>query len=51
MRPSDDQTKYGYLIPSNMMVCVVLEKLIEMIEKIFPEQIQLLKQVRIESLK
>jgi hypothetical protein len=27
------------------MACVVLEQLTEMIEKIFPEQIQLLKQV------
>jgi meiotically up-regulated gene 157 (Mug157) protein len=46
-RPSDDRTKYGYLIPSNMMACVILEQLIEMIQKIFPEQIQLVKQVRI----
>jgi meiotically up-regulated gene 157 (Mug157) protein len=44
-RPSDDLTTHGYLIPSNMMACVVLEQLTEMIEKIFPEQIQLLKQV------
>lgn len=44
-RPSDDQTKYGYLLPSNMMTCVVLEQITEMIENIFPEQIQLLKQV------
>ncbi|CAF0991309.1 unnamed protein product [Rotaria sordida] len=44
-RPSDDQTRYGYLIPSNMMACVVLEQLIEMIKKIFPEKIQLLKQI------
>jgi meiotically up-regulated gene 157 (Mug157) protein len=44
-RPSDDRTKYGYLIPSNMMACVVLEQLSEMIRKLFPEQIDLLKQV------
>ncbi|CAF1071119.1 unnamed protein product [Rotaria sp. Silwood1] len=44
-RPSDDQTNYGYLIPSNMMACVALEQLTEMIKKIFPEQIQLLKQI------
>jgi meiotically up-regulated gene 157 (Mug157) protein len=46
-RPSDDQTKHGYLIPSNMMACVVLEQITEMIQKLFPEQIELLKQVRI----
>jgi meiotically up-regulated gene 157 (Mug157) protein len=44
-RPSDDPTQYGYIIPSNMMACVVLEQLSEMIQTIFPEQIQLLKQV------
>jgi len=44
-RPSDDQTKYGYLIPSNMMACVVLEQLYEMISNLFPEQIRLLQQV------
>lgn len=37
-RPSDDQTKYGYLIPSNMMTCVVLEYLFEMLSDLFPEQ-------------
>jgi meiotically up-regulated gene 157 (Mug157) protein len=44
-RPSDDQTKYGYLIPSNMMACVVLEELYEMIKILFPQQNQLLQQV------
>jgi meiotically up-regulated gene 157 (Mug157) protein len=44
-RPSDDQTKFGYLIPSNMMASVVLKQLTEMIKKIFPEQIELLEQV------
>ncbi|CAF2914026.1 unnamed protein product [Rotaria sp. Silwood2] len=44
-RPSDDPTNYGYLIPSNMMACVVLEQLTEMITKIFPKQIQILKQI------
>ena len=45
-RPSDDQTRYGYLIPSNMMACVVLEQLTELIQELFPKQFQLLKQVR-----
>lgn len=44
-RPSDDPTKYGYLVPSNMMACVVLEQLTEMIQSLFPKQIQLLNQV------
>ncbi|CAF3898861.1 unnamed protein product [Rotaria sp. Silwood2] len=44
-RPSDDQTTYGYLIPSNMMASVVLKQLFQMIKKIFPEQIELLKQI------
>ncbi|CAF2027781.1 unnamed protein product [Rotaria magnacalcarata] len=44
-RPSDDATKYGYIIPSNMMTCVVLEQLVEMIKKLFPEQIPLLNQI------
>ena len=48
-RPSDDQTKYGYLIPSNMMAAVVLEKLAEMIEKLFPQQFDLLEQVGKEN--
>jgi meiotically up-regulated gene 157 (Mug157) protein len=46
-RPSDDQTQFGYLIPSNMMAAVVLEQLTEMIKNIFPEQTQLIKQVKI----
>jgi meiotically up-regulated gene 157 (Mug157) protein len=46
-RPSDDSTVYGYLIPSNMMACVALEQVTEMITNIFPEQIQLLRQVGI----
>lgn len=46
-RPSDDQTKYGYLIPSNMMACAVLEHLITMIETLFPEELQLQQQVSI----
>jgi len=45
-RPSDDQTKFGYLIPSNMMATVVLKQLSHMIEQIFPQQIQLLQQVK-----
>ena len=44
-RPSDDPAQYGYLIPSNMMASVVLEQLYEMIKILFPQQIQLLKQV------
>jgi meiotically up-regulated gene 157 (Mug157) protein len=44
-RPSDDQTKFGYLIPSNMMASVVLKQVSQMIQQIFPEQIQLLQQV------
>ncbi|CAF5215869.1 unnamed protein product, partial [Rotaria magnacalcarata] len=47
-RPSDDATKYGYIIPSNMMTCVVLEQLVEMIKKLFPEQIPLLNQPYVE---
>ncbi|CAF1040151.1 unnamed protein product [Rotaria sordida] len=44
-RPSDDQTKFGYLIPSNMMATVVLKQSAEMIKEIFPEQIELLKEI------
>ncbi|CAF1289345.1 unnamed protein product [Adineta steineri] len=44
-RPSDDQTQFGYLIPSNMMASVVLKQINEMIKKIFPEQTELLKQI------
>ena len=44
-RPSDDQTKFGYLIPSNMMVTVVLQQLIEMLQDLYPDEIELLKQV------
>jgi meiotically up-regulated gene 157 (Mug157) protein len=44
-RPSDDQTKFGYLIPSNMMATVVLKQISQMIEHIFPEQNQLLYEV------
>jgi meiotically up-regulated gene 157 (Mug157) protein len=49
-RPSDDQTKFGYLIPSNMMATVVLKQLSHMIEQIFPQQIQLLQQVKKEKI-
>ena len=48
-RPSDDQTQYGYLIPSNMMASAVLKQLSQMIKTIFPEQIELLKQVLLFS--
>lgn len=48
-RPSDDPTKHGYLIPSNMMACVVLEQLYEMISNLFPEQSRLLRQVKMLS--
>ena len=44
-RPSDDRTTHGYLIPSNMMACVVLKQLIEMVQTIHSEQSQLLTQV------
>ena len=44
-RPSDDQTRYGYLIPSNMMACVVLQQLIQMIKQLFTEEVELLEQV------
>lgn len=46
-RPSDDQTTFGYLIPSNMMASVALKQLAEMISKIYPEKLDLLKQVLI----
>jgi meiotically up-regulated gene 157 (Mug157) protein len=46
-RPSDDKTEFGYLIPSNMMASVVLKQLTQMIQEIFPEQIELVKQVAI----
>ena len=45
-RPSDDRTKHGYLLASNMMASVVLEQLSEMIEELFPEERQLFQQVR-----
>jgi meiotically up-regulated gene 157 (Mug157) protein len=44
-RPSDDQTKFGYLIPSNMMATVVLKQIYQMIKQLFPQQIQLLQQI------
>jgi meiotically up-regulated gene 157 (Mug157) protein len=44
-RPSDDQTKFGYLIPSNMMATVVLKQISQMIEQIYPQENQLLEQV------
>ncbi|UJR08085.1 hypothetical protein I4U23_012362 [Adineta vaga] len=44
-RPSDDQTKFGYLIPSNMMTTVVLKQLKEMIQSLYPDQIELLQQI------
>ncbi|CAF0988228.1 unnamed protein product [Adineta ricciae] len=44
-RPSDDQTKFGYLIPSNMMAAVVLKQVTEMIKTIFPDQTELVKQI------
>lgn len=47
-RPSDDQTKFGYLIPSNMMATVALSQLTEMLEVLFPHEVQLLNQVRRE---
>ena len=44
-RPSDDQTEYGYLIPTNMMATVVLKQLSIMIKQLFSQEIQLLQQV------
>ncbi|CAF1411524.1 unnamed protein product [Rotaria magnacalcarata] len=44
-RPSDDQTRFGYLIPSNMMASVALKELGQMIRKLFPKEIELLKQI------
>ena len=44
-RPSDDPTKFGYLIPSNMMATVVLQQIAHMIKTIFPQQNELLQQV------
>lgn len=46
-RPSDDQTRYGYLIPSNMMATVALDQLFEMVRALYPKEHKLLKQVRI----
>lgn len=45
-RPSDDATKFGYLIPSNMMATVVLQECAQMISQLFPGQDELLQQVR-----
>ena len=50
-RPSDDQTKFGYLIPSNMMAAVVLRQVTEMIKTIFPDQTELVKQVHLSIIK
>lgn len=43
-RPSDDACQYGYLIPANMFVVVVLRYLNEIVEKFYTEQ-ELLDQI------
>ena len=34
-RPSDDQTKFGYSIPENMMLVVILEQFAEIVDEVF----------------
>lgn len=37
-RPSDDACRYGYLIPSNMFLCVVMEELAEILTEVYRDQ-------------
>ena len=38
-RPSDDACQYGYLVPSNMFVVVVLDYLVEIFTNLIPNDI------------
>ncbi len=45
-RPSDDESQYGYLIPSNMFAVVIMQYMLEIINKHYPNENNLYNDIK-----